>query len=80
MKEYIRRAKAWRNREWMRSNEGRPKSYLISLLVVKACENADRQGMPVHVAQYQKMTYLQPNMTGILGGWQRAPLPTPAQR
>ena len=48
MKEYIRRAKAWRNREWMGSNEGRPSSYLISLLVVKAYENADRQGMLVN--------------------------------
>ena len=32
----------------MGSTEGRPKSYLISLLVVKAYENADRQGIPVN--------------------------------
>ena len=40
MKEYIRRAKAWRNREWGRSVEGKPKSYLLSLLVVRAYEKA----------------------------------------
>ena len=48
MKEYIRRAKAWRNREWMGSTKGRPSSYLISLLVVKAYEIADCQEMLVN--------------------------------
>ena len=48
VKEYIRRAKAWRNREWgAGSTRGKPKSYLLSLLVVKAYNisgggNADR--------------------------------------
>ena len=40
MKEYIRRAKAWRNEVWGKNKEGKPKSYLLSLLVVKACEKA----------------------------------------
>ena len=44
IKEYIRRAKAWMNREWGRSKTGKPKSYLMSLLVVRAYENAQRQG------------------------------------
>ena len=40
-KEYIRRAKAWRNSVWSRSGmHGRPSSYLMSLLVVRAYENA----------------------------------------
>ena len=40
VKEYIRRAKAWRNRMWPKNEEGegRPKSYLMSLLVVEAYE------------------------------------------
>ena len=41
VKEYIRRAKAWRNREWGSNTEGKPKSYLISLLVVRACETGN---------------------------------------
>jgi hypothetical protein len=44
IKEYIRRAKAWRNREWGRSKTGKPNSYLMSLLVVRAYENAQHQG------------------------------------
>ena len=41
VKEYIIRAKAWRNRLWPKSQRGsgRPSSYLISLLVLKAYEN-----------------------------------------
>ena len=46
-KEYIRRAKAWRNIHFA-ANGGRPSSYLMSLLVVRAYENAtvhyDRAG------------------------------------
>ena len=38
VKEYIRRAKAWRNRVWGQIPDGRPSSYLMSLLVVKAYE------------------------------------------
>ena len=37
VRELIRRAKAWRNVEWRKSDDpGRPKSYLISLLVIAA--------------------------------------------
>ena len=41
VKEYIVRAKAWRNRLWPKSEggRGRPSSYLISLLVLRAYEN-----------------------------------------
>lgn len=41
-RELIRRAKAWRDGEWPEGERciGRPKSYLISLLVVKAYEVA----------------------------------------
>ena len=35
-KEYIRRAKAWRNKYFGADKLGRPSSYLMSLLVVKA--------------------------------------------
>jgi len=40
--EYIRQIKAWRNRMWddRRLNDGRPKSYLLELLVIKAYENS----------------------------------------
>jgi hypothetical protein len=42
-KEYIRRAKAWRNKVWNRSSiDGRPSSYLMSLLVVRAYEKSGR--------------------------------------
>lgn len=40
VKEYIRRAKAWRNREWGKSKYGKPKSYLLSLLIVRAYKNS----------------------------------------
>jgi len=36
VKELIRRAKAWRNRSWLGEKSGRPKSYLMSLLVITA--------------------------------------------
>jgi hypothetical protein len=45
-KEYIRRAKAWRNRVWSIDKIGRPSSYLISLLVVKAYETAGQFAGP----------------------------------
>ena len=40
VKEYIRRAKAWRNKIWPKGEavEGRPSSYLMSLLVLRAFE------------------------------------------
>lgn len=39
LKEYVRRAKAWRNREWEGDDTGKPSSYLMSLLVVKAYQS-----------------------------------------
>jgi hypothetical protein len=42
-KEYIRRAKAWRNKYFGADKPGRPSSYLMSLLVVKAYETANRR-------------------------------------
>ena len=42
-KDYIRRAKAWRNSVWS-GKDGRPSSFLMSLLVVRAYENAGRDG------------------------------------
>ncbi|CAI8023927.1 2'-5'-oligoadenylate synthase 1A [Geodia barretti] len=42
-KEYIRRAKAWRNKYFGADVPGRPSSYLMSLLVVKAYETANRR-------------------------------------
>ncbi len=44
-KEFIKRAKAWRNEKWSLSKAGKPKSYLISLLVLKAYENARERGV-----------------------------------
>ena len=38
VKESIRRAKAWRNENWEDGECGKPKSYLLSLLVAKAYE------------------------------------------
>jgi len=40
--EYIRQVKAWRNRKWddQGLKNGRPKSYLLELLVIKAYENS----------------------------------------
>ena len=38
VKEYIKRAKAWRNKKWpeYQSKGGRPKSFLLGLLVIAA--------------------------------------------
>ena len=38
VKEYIKRFKAWRNHVWPKGKDavGRPKSYLLSLLMIKA--------------------------------------------
>jgi hypothetical protein len=43
-KEYIRKAKSWRNRVWSVDKNGKPSSYLISLLVAKAYEMAGQFG------------------------------------
>ena len=43
-KDYIKRAKVWRNRVWNVDKRGKPSSYLISLLVLRAYENAKRYG------------------------------------
>nr|CAC82934.1 putative (2-5)A-2 synthetase [Suberites domuncula] len=45
VKELITRAKAWRNRLWPKSEggRGRPSSFLISLLVLRAYENQENQ-------------------------------------
>ena len=43
VKEYIRRAKAWRNRMWANGGEGKPSSYLMSLLVLEAYETKGRK-------------------------------------
>lgn len=45
VKELIKRAKKWRNDQW-RSDKpdiGKPKSYLISVLVIHACYGYARQ-------------------------------------
>ncbi len=43
--EFIRRAKAWREQKWPRctGGVGRPSSYLLSLLVIKAYETAQKR-------------------------------------
>lgn len=45
VKEYIKRAKAWRNKKWPSSQtvDGRPKSFLLGLLVVEAFRKSDRK-------------------------------------
>lgn len=47
VKEFIKRAKAWRNQKWPKSRPGagKPKSYLVSLLVLRAYENARDRGV-----------------------------------
>ena len=40
VKEFIKRAKAWRNLMWKGEYSGKPKSYLISVLVLRAYETA----------------------------------------
>ena len=37
--EYIKKAKAWRNNSWGNDESGRPSSYLMEILVIKAYEN-----------------------------------------
>ena len=37
--EYIKRAKAWRNNAWNDDESGRPSSYLMEVLVIKAYED-----------------------------------------
>jgi hypothetical protein len=53
VKVYICRAKAWRNRVWGARKEGKPKSYLLSLLVVRAYETSDKRN-PQSVTQALK--------------------------
>ena len=48
--EYIRRAKAWRNNTWNDDESGRPSSYLVELLVIKAYENGGRIDSPQQYA------------------------------
>ena len=43
VKEFIRRAKAWRNDVWEKVKDGKPKSYLMSVLVLRAYEIAYRK-------------------------------------
>ena len=42
VKEFIKRAKAWRNDTWetQRLSEGKPKSYLLSCIVLRGYEKA----------------------------------------
>ncbi len=40
VKEFIKRAKAWRNTTWERLSEGKPKSYLLSCIVLRGYEKA----------------------------------------
>lgn len=48
--EYIRRAKAWRNNTWNDDESGRPSSYMVELLVIKAYENGGRIDSPQQYA------------------------------
>ncbi len=43
VKELIKRAKAWRNKVWVGLDVPKPKSYLISLLVLNAYEKASKK-------------------------------------
>nr|AGZ60267.1 2',5'-oligoadenylate synthetase [Tedania ignis] len=43
VKEFIRRAKAWRNKKWA-GQAGKPKSYLLSVIVLRAYERAKGKG------------------------------------
>lgn len=45
MKEYIKRLKAWRNYHWARDIEGRPKSYLLGLLMIRAYEKSSSKAI-----------------------------------
>ena len=44
-REFIKRAKAWRDKVWLRTTNGRgrPSSYLMSLLVIRAFEEAQKR-------------------------------------
>ncbi|KAL5477772.1 hypothetical protein EMCRGX_G024614 [Ephydatia muelleri] len=46
VKEYARRAKVWRNKKWPKETggNGKPKSYFLSILVLKAYERAVQSG------------------------------------
>ena len=46
VREYIKRAKAWRNNTWRDDEDGRPSSYLMEVLVIKAYENGGRLDTP----------------------------------
>lgn len=48
-KEFVRRAKAWRNIEWGDSNVGKPKSYMMSILIIIAFDR-----MPSDLKQIQR--------------------------
>lgn len=43
VKEFIKRAKAWRNSVWERVKEGKPKSFFLSVLVLRAHELARKK-------------------------------------
>ena len=43
VKELIRRAKAWRNIRWKGVREGKPKSFLMSVIVLSAYERAEKK-------------------------------------
>ena len=42
VKELVKRAKAWRNQAWSSDPTGKPKSYLIAVLIVRAFERASK--------------------------------------
>ena len=55
LKDYIKKAKAWRNQVWHSKCGKNPSSYLLSVLVVKAYENSGYLKGPqesVFVEQY----------------------------
>ncbi|XP_065890980.1 2'-5'-oligoadenylate synthase 2-like [Dysidea avara] len=49
--EYIKQAKAWRNNTWRDDEDGRPSSYLMELLVIKAYENGGSRDEPLVIKQ-----------------------------
>lgn len=65
VRELIKRGKAWRNKEWEHTKEGRPKSYLMSILVITAFQQIPvmvqtrrRKCKPAAIATSQKMKKL----------------------
>ncbi len=44
VKEFIKRAKAWRNVKWAGRKPGKPKSFLLSVIVLRAYETAEKMG------------------------------------